>query len=100
MSEGGLSPRAIDILLALADAQPTGLSCANLCAQLDNMDKSEYQTEIVPQLLRNEFHPALIMVSSRQKITEAGLDELRHRGPQSIIERTIVMKDVACKSTT
>lgn len=79
LEEGCLTQRAIDVLLALADAQPNGLSKKNLCACCENMDESEFEQDIVPQLLKNQFHPALITVSSRHKITEAGLQELRSR---------------------
>lgn len=79
LQDGCLTQRAIGVLQVLADAQPHGLSKKNLCAACDNMDESEFENEIAPQLLHNQFHPSLMTVSSRHKITEAGLDELRKR---------------------
>jgi Holliday junction resolvasome RuvABC ATP-dependent DNA helicase subunit len=79
LEDGCLSQKAIDVLVSLAESQPAGLSKKNICAQLDNMDETEFEAEIIPQLLRNEFHPSLIAISSRHKITDAGLDELRSR---------------------
>ena len=78
LQEGNLTARAIDVLKALAE-DTNGLSKKNLCASCD-MDETEFENDIIPQLLRNQFHAALITVSSRHKITEAGLDELRKRG--------------------
>lgn len=76
--DGCINQKAIDVLMALS-ADENGLSKKNLCSSCE-MDETEFEQEIVPQLLRNQFHPSLITVSSRHKITEAGLDELRKRG--------------------
>lgn len=79
LEEGGLTARAVAALSALAES-PSGLSKKNLCACLENMDPTEFEQEIIPLLLKNEFHPAYITISSRHKITDAGMEELERRG--------------------
>jgi Holliday junction resolvasome RuvABC ATP-dependent DNA helicase subunit len=79
LEASGLSQKAITAMQVLADAQPHGLSKGNICVSMA-MSKEEFEKEIVPQLLRTPTHPAYITISSRHKITKAGLDELRRRG--------------------
>lgn len=79
LEPGGLTVKAITTMQTLADAQPHGLSKGNICASMA-MSQEEFEKEIVPQLLRTPTHPAYITISSRHKITEAGLAELRRRG--------------------
>jgi AraC-like DNA-binding protein len=79
LRENGLTDKAVDVLVCLADQRPTGLSLKNICAQLA-VSPEEFQRQLMPQLLRNMFHPSYISVSGRHKITEDGLNELRRRG--------------------
>jgi len=75
LREGGLSDKAREVLLSLAESQPHGLSRDNLCAQMA-IGKDEFIKQIIPQLLRTAYHPAYIVIASRHKITEAGLKAL------------------------
>jgi hypothetical protein len=74
----GLSDKALNVLMVLAGEQPNGLSKANLCLACD-ISKDSFERDVLPSLLRTKFHPSFVTVSSRHKITEAGLDELRVR---------------------
>lgn len=79
LREGGLDDKAVEVLAALAESMPHGLSQANLCASLA-IEKEEFTKQIVPQLLRSHFHPAYMVVAGRHKVTDAGLAELKRRG--------------------
>jgi len=78
LSDGCVSQRGYEVLLALSQT-PAGLSKKNLCSVCD-MDETEFENDLLPQLLRNQFHKALISIGSRHKITEAGMSELKKRG--------------------
>ncbi len=71
LREGGLSDKAVDVLAALEDSMPHGLSRDNLCSQLA-IEKEEFTKQIIPQLLRTAYHPAYIAITSRHKITDEG----------------------------
>lgn len=79
LREDGLTDKAVECLVSLAEAQPTGLSKENLCSSLE-VAKEEFQKQILPLLLRTASHSAYVTVSGRHKITPEGLHALRLRG--------------------
>lgn len=72
----GLTSRAVQVLKVLSFT-PNGLSRSAMLSACDNMEEEEFVSEILPQFQGNEKRPALVVVESRHKITQAGLDVLK-----------------------
>lgn len=78
-NRGGTPSRVLDCLLLLANSQPQGMSKTDLCASLC-VDVQNFESDILPHLLKNERHGALISKTNRHKITHEGIAELMKHG--------------------
>lgn len=70
IKEGGVNATAIETLKFLSTS-PDGLSKATICAAL-RIEIDEFENDVLPCLVINEFHPAYVEISNRHYITKEG----------------------------
>jgi Holliday junction resolvasome RuvABC ATP-dependent DNA helicase subunit len=73
VKDGGVNATAVETLKLLSASD--GLSKATLCTAL-HIQVEEFENDVLPCLVSNELHPALIEISNRHYITKEGKEYL------------------------